>query len=302
MARVPNDYDLNFLKKCSKEELEPLVGILLGTKDDGSIDETGRISSELEQTDAFQEHYPDHTKYVNEIIEEVQKYGAHGIVTPFRGYGVSYHELLCDVAKKLKVNFDKRQGVRIIEKHLLEKVLTEAWEKMPDKDRKKLIKQASKRFNFSPAMGAPLLIALLRAGGRRAFFTVWFLVESIAMGVLGRYLGWRGMMIFSTKIYPTIIGPWGWIISGLWLGVDLLGPAYSVTIPACIYIAALRKLKAMAKYANEELDDEQSAVKAKKKLPAPKKNVQKNNVKKADSKVKAAAKSPKKKNTSSFRS
>ncbi|WRD51177.1 flagellar biosynthesis protein FlgG [Helicobacter pylori] len=42
-----------------------------------------------------------------------------------------------------------------------------------------------------------------------------------------------------------LAGPIGWVITGALVSVNLAGPAYRVTVPACVLIAALRlKLKA----------------------------------------------------------
>ncbi len=42
-----------------------------------------------------------------------------------------------------------------------------------------------------------------------------------------------------------LAGPIGWVITGALVSVNLAGPAYRVTVPACVLVAALRlKLKA----------------------------------------------------------
>ncbi|EJB27314.1 flagellar basal body rod protein FlgG [Helicobacter pylori NQ4200] len=42
-----------------------------------------------------------------------------------------------------------------------------------------------------------------------------------------------------------LAGPIGWVITGALVSVNLAGPAYRVTVPACVLIAALhKKLKA----------------------------------------------------------
>lgn len=47
------------------------------------------------------------------------------------------------------------------------------------------------------------------------------------------------------KTLGILAGPIGWVITGALVSVNLAGPAYRVTVPACILIAALRlKLKA----------------------------------------------------------
>lgn len=48
-----------------------------------------------------------------------------------------------------------------------------------------------------------------------------------------------------TRGLSILTGPVGWIITGALVSINLAGPAYRVTVPACVLIAALRlKLKA----------------------------------------------------------
>ncbi len=47
------------------------------------------------------------------------------------------------------------------------------------------------------------------------------------------------------KTLGILTGPIGWVITGALVSINLAGPAYRVTVPACILVAALRlKLKA----------------------------------------------------------
>ncbi len=47
------------------------------------------------------------------------------------------------------------------------------------------------------------------------------------------------------KTLGILAGPIGWAITGTLVSINLAGPAYRVTVPACVLIAALRlKLKA----------------------------------------------------------
>ncbi len=42
-----------------------------------------------------------------------------------------------------------------------------------------------------------------------------------------------------------LAGPIGWVITGALVSINLAGPAYRVTVPACVLVATLRlKLKA----------------------------------------------------------
>ncbi len=249
MAKVPNDYELDFLKNCTKEELEPLVGILLGTDEDGCINRGGRISSELEGTPAFKANYPDHTKYVDEIIEEIQKYGGNTIWNIFRDMGVSYHELLCDAAKKMNVNFKKTQKTPMIEGYLLAKVLDDAWEEMAEDDRQKLLKEAGNILGVKGG-GLPSTVAIqiFRAGGFKSYQISLIIVNAISKMILGHGLRMAQNALLA-RILAVCSGPIGWVLTGIWTGIDIAGEAYRVTIPACIYIAALRTMKENEKFA-----------------------------------------------------
>ncbi|MBO7684257.1 MAG: hypothetical protein J6T51_05995 [Kiritimatiellae bacterium] len=251
MAKLPNDYELDFLKNCTQEELEPLVGAILGTDDKGNIDRSGRFSSELDKKPAFTTHFPDHTKYVDEIIEELQKYGGNSIVNAVRGMGVSYHEVLWDVAKKMKVKSNATQTTQIIEDHLLAKVLEDAWEKMSEDDRTKLIDEAGNVFGAKVGgIGAGVLIQIIRAGGFKSYQIALIIANAVAKAILGRGLTFAGN-IYLTRLLAVLAGPVGWIITGVWTAFDFASQAYRVTIPACIYIAALRKMKENEKFAKE---------------------------------------------------
>ncbi|GAA8195751.1 hypothetical protein NP05107_04120 [Helicobacter pylori] len=47
------------------------------------------------------------------------------------------------------------------------------------------------------------------------------------------------------KTLGILAGPIGWVITGALVSINLAGPAYRVTVPACVLIATLRlKLKA----------------------------------------------------------
>ena len=242
MAKRPEDYELEFLHQCTKEELAPLVGIVLGTDKDGNIDLNGRISSELESKPAFKKHYPDHTKYVDEIIEEVQKYGGNAIRNRLRGSGVTYHELLCDVCDKRKVNYNKVQRTEVIEEGLLCKVLSDTWSKLSDEEKATLLSEVGGGRANVGGVAYAALIALFRRGGLASYRLVLIVVNTIAKAILGRGFTLLGNVMLVETL-SVLAGPIGWAIAGAWMAIDCAGPAYRVTVPAAVYIAALRKMK-----------------------------------------------------------
>lgn len=262
MAKHPADYELDFLHNCTNEELEPLVAAILGTveKKDPSgkpirgsngevekeIDRSGRFSSKLDTKEIFRRNFPNHSAYVDDIIEELQLYGGHSLINPLRGYGVMYHEILVDAAGKMKVHFKAEQRTVEIEVQLLAKVLKDVWEKLSDDERSKVLSEAaSKGADVGGVMGAAGvggLIALINAGGFTSYQIMLAVINSIARILLG-----RGLMIganaAAAKVMAVFAGPVGWMLAGLWAACDVGSTAYRVTIPAAIYIAALRRMK-----------------------------------------------------------
>lgn len=89
------DSDLEFLREVPSEELGLLVEIL--TKDS---DGKKRYSESLTGKDLYKKYYPNHHEYVDDIMEELQRFGGHTAMNVLRGGGVLYKEILCDVCDK----------------------------------------------------------------------------------------------------------------------------------------------------------------------------------------------------------
>lgn len=90
------DKDLEFLKNVPSDELDMLVAVL--TKDsDGKT----RNTESLTGKDSYKKHSPNHHLYVDDILEELQRFGGHTLVNLARGQGVLYSEILKDVYEKL---------------------------------------------------------------------------------------------------------------------------------------------------------------------------------------------------------
>ncbi len=53
------------------------------------------------------------------------------------------------------------------------------------------------------------------------------------------------------KTLGILAGPIGWVITGALVSVNLAGPAYRVTVPACVLVATLRKKLKAEREANK---------------------------------------------------
>ena len=231
---VPSDRDLDFLKHCTKEELDPLVSILLNAN-----------TNWLEIDENYKFYKPDHTKYVDAIIADYQTFGGNTVANTFRGYGVPYWEILKDVCgnQDVPVGDEKFQTM---EANLLEKSLKGMWERLDEDQRRQIASEIGGSSFSIGGVGTEAMLAAFRMGGFASYKLTLMLVNGLVKVVLGRGLSFGANMAL-TKTLSIVTGPIGWAIGGLWTAVDIASPAYRVTVPATIYIAALRKMKLDAK-------------------------------------------------------
>ena len=78
---------IKFLEHCTNEELAPLVKIL-----------TDSSTSKLDDQVKYKEHYPNHQKYINDIIDDYEKFGGNTFANMWRGPN---HELNSIIKKKM---------------------------------------------------------------------------------------------------------------------------------------------------------------------------------------------------------
>lgn len=213
------DNDLEFLGRCTNEELKELFDLLVYDPKDGEQ----RVTSTLTYSEEYKKYGTDYSKYWRRIAEELQLYGGNTVVNNFIrfGSGVTYREILQDVAKTLKVPFDKIASTEKIEYVVLEKILSEIFARMSPKEVKKIFSDLSNdeivskiknsATDFNSAQLENLTFSLLNKG---------------ITGIIGGILA----------------GPIGLLLNALIIA-DIAGPATRVTIPAVMLIATLRRKK-----------------------------------------------------------
>ncbi|MFC0308416.1 DUF3944 domain-containing protein [Gallibacterium trehalosifermentans] len=231
------DTDLEFLSQLTDAELEPLVDIITKDKDGDS-----RWTETLTTSDVYKHYYPQHSKYWQEIAEEVQLFGGNTIVSLFRGgKGVLYREILIDVANKLKVNFNKDSSVERIEQNLFMKLFEDMTAKMTSEELRALLKELDvpNSATLTPEVMTTTFITIFRTGGFKSYQISLWLVNTIMKALIGRGLTIGGNATLA-RMLAVATGPVGWVATGIWTLFDIASPAYRVTVPAVICIAALR--------------------------------------------------------------
>jgi uncharacterized protein YaaW (UPF0174 family) len=234
--REPDDDLIPLLRKCNNDDLEPLVSY---------ITQKGWISSELDLTDVFKMHNPDHKKYADEIAAEIQKYGGNTIPTVIGrgGKGVLYKEVVCDVGKRLKANFNKKRETEFIEQQIVLKVLETAWDKMDDDKKREFLDGLGDTYKSLPIpknFPVPLLQAAIKLGGFAPYKITLIVANAIARAILGRGLPFA-VNTALTRYMAVFAGPIGWAVTAIWTIFDIASPAYRVTIPCVLHIAMLRQ-------------------------------------------------------------
>lgn len=244
------DEDINpVLEIAEQEDLDTLVSYL-----------KEKFSEGLTGSEVYKAHYPDHTQYADMIAKEIREMGGNSFANSWRGEGPSYHEIVCDVAEKLKAPFNKDRPVNEIEDSILETILKVALDKMSESEKEELLQEMGSKGDMSTGgMTTAMLISIFRAGGFRSFQITVIIANQIAKFILGQGLRF-GTNAALVRVASVLTGPIGWALTGLWTAVDIAGPSYKVTIPSVIHIAMLRKkLSAMHCYECETLISDTTA-------------------------------------------
>ncbi|MCI6442142.1 YaaW family protein [Treponema sp.] len=225
------DNDLNpVLERASDADLLPLVEYMLKKLSNG-IDTDERYKSDPKKP----------TSYADLIADEIRLFGGNTFANLARGgVGVPYKEVVCDVADKMKVSYNKASTVERIELLIVQKIFEDSIEKMTEEDRQKLIKDLGIRGIPVGSSATMIMQAIIKMGGFKSYQIAVIVANSIAKFILGRGLSFAANASL-TKIMSIFAGPLGWVISSLWTLIDIAGPSYKTTIPCVIHVAMLRQ-------------------------------------------------------------
>lgn len=245
MAFNEADIELrDILSHATDEELDPILDCILGK------DRDGRLGSSLDMDEEYKAHPKEPSRYWKKVGEEIQLYGGHTMANVLRGHGVTYHEILVDVAKRVGVKFNKNSPSESIEVLLVQKIFEDAWERLSPADREKFIREAGLNGVVNVLSPGPIvtvaILSVLKVGGFATYKFMVIIVHSVWRFLFGYGLPFMASPIL-TKGMSVFIGPIGWAIACGWVAFDLLGPAFRVTVPAVLQIALIRQSHAYRK-------------------------------------------------------
>ncbi len=150
---------------------------------------------------------------------------------------------MCD---HLKVSYNEKSNTSLIEQNMLSSILQKSLEKMSDEEIRELCDELGVK--NTNKLGKQALstatLTLFRMDGFKSYQLALIVANAVIKAIFQRGLS-LGANATLTRGLSILTGPVGWIITGVWTAIDIAGPAYRVTIPACILVATLRlKLKA----------------------------------------------------------
>ena len=224
-------------KQASNEDIDPLVGYL----------KEASLTEWLTVSEKYKKYAPDHSKYISEIYDEICLFGGNTFANLFRGgKGPAYKEVLEDAAKKAGVKDIEGLSIEEIEEEMIQCLLRKAIKEARGEDLKELRKQLEeaglKHKDYSAFVSGASLATLLGANVFRLVMaeTSAVIANAVAKQVLGHSLRLAGGAALG-RLGAVLAGPIGWAVAGLWMAVDIAGPAFRVTIPCTIHIGMLRQ-------------------------------------------------------------
>lgn len=231
------DADLDtVLQAASNEDLDPLVEFITHAQ----------ISEDLSSSKEYKQYFPNHQRYLHVLSHEIRSFGGHTVANLMRrGQGPSYHTIVCDVAKRLKLRCDEDEPIAAIERRILAHVLKDIYGHL-DEEQKQLFVQEVQQYQCNNS--AMVVRAVEKEDfGELSPKTLTLLSVVIASSV-ARIMGLTSLVplvggAFASSVSRLIGllgGPLGWLTTAFFSIYEFGGPAYRVTVPCVIHIAMLR--------------------------------------------------------------
>lgn len=230
-----DDEDLKVLQYANKEMLDVLVRHLTFDKDG-----LERVASTLKGDAKFTGSSDDYRKVWRMVAGELQHFGGDTFVNLVRGNGVLYREILIDVCKQIKVKTNFDASTIEIEQAMLAKLMSDSWDKMTAKEKEVLMEELKIDPKLAGQAAKSALINSILVGGFASYQVSLILVNSIATVIMGKGLQLAATAGFGRAV-GLLAGPVGWVVSGILTLPAISGPAYRVTCPAVIQVAAMRQ-------------------------------------------------------------
>lgn len=123
------DKDLEFLAKCSDEDLDMLYYILTHDREGNLLNHIKKLT----KSPAYKKHFPQHSFYAEDFAQELAYYGSSSRLTKH-----SYKDLLFLLCGTLNINYNFKASAKSIESNFLMQSFSQILEKLSFQDIKLL--------------------------------------------------------------------------------------------------------------------------------------------------------------------
>ena len=224
------------LDKLTNEELDVLVKIIV---------EKGWQTESLSKDKDYKKYYPDHKKYVDKIKNELSLMGGDTLANVARflmgkGSSISYREMLKDVCKKLGIEYEESTLDGELEYDLLATVLKKAFDKLSEVEQNIILDIL--RDNSNEITANNLFYKIFADDRKEKYLLAVFVSNTLAKTVCGRDLSLLKDIEVINEL-KVLTAPLGSILMNVDKTYDITGPAYRITLPAIVYIAAMKQIK-----------------------------------------------------------
>lgn len=238
MVKYRVDSDLEVLQHANNEMLAVLVDYLTHDRDGGKW-----LTEQLTKNPEFIKSEGDYRTVWPLIAAELQHFGGDTIANAVRGQGVLYHEILHDVCHKVGVDSEGVLETDQLEKRLIAAVFKNSWRSMSSVEKNRL----KAEFAIESHDTDEQTLAAIVAGISHGYFSYevsMLVASSFANAVLGTniaLLAGAAATIGASRLIGAIAGPIGLAMTTIFTLPMISGPAYRVTLPAVIQVAAIRQ-------------------------------------------------------------
>lgn len=230
------------LRHANNDELGRIADIITDNGD-------GRVSLDNETCKTIQRHRA-HGVLGNiaETLEaEIYAFGGNSFYNRIRSKPISYDQIAKDAAKKIGAKYQEKSNIYDIELEALRTIMERSLQKKNSNEIESILRdsgckidqQLDKLIRTQTNIKA-LTTSLMAALG--PYYFARLLAEAMAPTLIRPALAGAGMVIGPAVLRaPAILNPLGLALTALFVGYDLSGPAYRVTIPIMINIAMIRQ-------------------------------------------------------------
>ena len=153
---------------------------------------------------------------------------------------ISYREMLKDVCKKLKIEYEESMLDEELERDLLATVLKRAFDKLSDVEKNVLLEILGENSNEITLNN--LFYKIFADDNEKKYILSVLVSNTLAKTICGKDLSLLNDIKTINEL-KVLTSPLSSILMNVDKTYDITGPAYRITLPAIVYMASMKQIK-----------------------------------------------------------